>query len=56
MYDLCPIKNGQEAPHAKVINKDGKEVELKNYIGDRTVVMVFIEERGVHIAQGNYRL
>ena len=41
MYDICPIKNGQEVPHAQVINKDGKEVELKNYIGDRTVVVVF---------------
>ena len=41
MYDICPIKNGQEVPHAQVINKDEKEVELKNYIGDRTVVVVF---------------
>jgi len=41
MYEICPIKNGQEVPRAQVINKDGKEVELKNYIGDRTVVVVF---------------
>ena len=41
MYNICPVKTGQEIPQAQVFNKDGKEVELKKYIGIRTVVIVF---------------
>ncbi|MDA8956378.1 AhpC/TSA family protein [Flavobacteriales bacterium] len=41
MFDICPIKTGQEMPEAQIFDKDGGKVDLKNYVGDKTVVVVF---------------
>ncbi|MBL4752078.1 MAG: AhpC/TSA family protein [Flavobacteriales bacterium] len=41
MYDICPIKNSESVPNALVFDRDGKEVDLKSYIGKRPVVVVF---------------
>lgn len=41
MYDICPIKTGQEIPEAQIFDKDGEKVDLKNYIENKTVVIVF---------------
>lgn len=41
MYDICPIKNSQEIPSAKVWQTNGKEGDLKNIIGKKPTVLVF---------------
>ena len=41
MYDICPIKNSEPMPNAEVLNKKGEPVNLKEYIGERPVVVVF---------------
>jgi len=41
MTDICPIKNSSEIPESKVYNKEGKELALKSYIGDKPTVLVF---------------
>jgi peroxiredoxin len=41
MYDICPIKNSEEVPNAEVFNQKGESVDLKEYIGNRSVVIVF---------------
>ena len=41
MYDICPIKNSQEIPSALVYDQEGQSVDLKSYVGNRKVVLVF---------------
>ena len=41
MYDICPIKNSQNIPDAIVYDGKGSEVNLKKYIGERPVIVVF---------------
>ena len=41
MYDICPIKNSQNIPDAIVYDGKGSEVNLKKYIGERPVILVF---------------
>lgn len=41
MYDICPIKNSEEIPSALVFNQDGEPLDLKKYVGERKVVLVF---------------
>jgi len=41
MYDICPLKNSEEVPSAQVYNQEGNSVDLKEYIGERKVVLVF---------------
>ena len=41
MYDICPIRNSQEVPSAKVWNTNGTEVDLKEFIGDKPSILVF---------------
>ena len=41
MYDICPIKNSDSIPNAIVYNNLGDEVNLKKYVGNRPVVVVF---------------
>lgn len=41
MYDICPIKNSEIIPSAIVNDVNGKEVDLKEYISDKPVIVVF---------------
>lgn len=41
MYDICPIKNSEMIPDVEVLDQNGETVNLKQYIGDRPVVVVF---------------
>jgi peroxiredoxin len=41
MYDICPLKNSEEIPSALVYTTSGEETDLKTYIGERPVVVVF---------------
>lgn len=40
-YDICPIKNSETVPEAQVYDVYGKQMDLKQYIGERPVVLVF---------------
>lgn len=41
MFDICPIKNSQEIPNADVFNTEGASIDLKTYIADKPVILVF---------------
>jgi peroxiredoxin len=41
MYDICPIKNSEKVPEALVYDTEGNETNLKEYIGEKPVVVVF---------------
>jgi peroxiredoxin len=41
MYDICPIKNSEEVPSVNLVNKEGKEINLKESIGNDPVIVVF---------------
>ena len=41
MYNICPIKNSETVPESIVYDQEGTEVNLKNYIGEKSVVVVF---------------
>lgn len=41
MYDICPIKNSEKIPDAKVFHLQGEPVILKEYIAERKVILVF---------------
>lgn len=41
MYDICPIKNSEEVPDVSLFDAQGKEVNLKTYIYQKPVVLVF---------------
>lgn len=41
MFDICPIKNSQEIPNTMVYQQNGKQIDLKDYIEKRNVVLVF---------------
>jgi peroxiredoxin len=41
MYDICPIKNSESVPKVIVYDQEGKEINLKSYIGEKPVVVVF---------------
>ena len=41
MYDICPIKNSEKVPQSIVYDTLGNEIELKEYIGERSVVLLF---------------
>ena len=40
-YDICPIKNSEEVPEATVYSIEGKELNLKDYVGEKSAVIVF---------------
>ena len=41
MYNICPIKNSADIPNSEVFKSSGEKVDLKSYIGNRKVVLVF---------------
>lgn len=41
MFDICPLKVGQEVPEAKLISIDGKMVDLKEVTNGKKTVLVF---------------
>lgn len=41
MYSICPIKNSEKVPSTEVYATNGDTVDLKTYIGDRPVILVF---------------
>ena len=41
MYDICPIKNSEKVPSAIVNDAKGNEIDLKDYINDKPVIVVF---------------
>ena len=41
MYDICPIKNSQEIPSSQIYNTEGESIDLKTYIGEKPVILVF---------------
>lgn len=41
MYDICPIKNSEEVPSVNLVNKEGQHIDLKEYVGQKPVVIVF---------------
>lgn len=41
MYDICPLKNSESIPSALLSTITGEEIDLKKYVGERPVVLVF---------------
>lgn len=41
MYDICPIKNSENAPKSLVYNTEGEQIDLKEYISDKPTILVF---------------
>jgi len=41
MFDICPIKNSEEIPTAQVFQQNGNAIDLKEYIGNKKVIVVF---------------
>ena len=41
MFDICPLKNSEEIPSVTVFQQDGTTIDLKEYIGERKVIVVF---------------
>lgn len=41
MYDICPLKVSESIPDARVYNIEGIRINLKEYVGNKAVVLVF---------------
>jgi len=41
MFDICPLKNSQAVPSATIYQRSGASLDLKEYIGERPVILVF---------------
>ena len=40
-YDICPIKNSEAVPSVNLINKEAKQINLKELIGDTPTIVIF---------------
>jgi len=41
MYDICPLKVGEEIPNTTLIDEVDKEITLSNLISDKPTVVIF---------------